>query len=344
MRPLFRFKLYLPIRNKVKQEPILQRIFRINHISAVTNNRGQAVVEYVLLMIVVVSLILGLRGVFSSMNTFMSDMIGGYVSCLMEYGELPSFGIDDSELKQHKDGAGKKCPVPRFSPSANLGGSSTGGTGSGGSGTSNGASNGKNGSGSKSGSSASNGGNGSDGSGGSGGSGSGGSSSGSRGNRGRAGSSPYSRGQISRAGNTGFGKADNPQELNANGKIRAIDVGEGEGSNYEGSSRGRRRSRRTFTEKPKYKALAGKMAEDVQKNVKTPRKPTSTLLAVDEGFRMTVVKRNFTPPERKPELEEKREEEFTFGGFLKWIIIAGIVIACFILFGGQALNYSNSDN
>ncbi len=311
------------------------------------NNQGQAVIEYILLLVIIVSLVLGMRGVFGAMNTFMTDMIGGYVSCLMEYGELPSLGVEDSDLKQHKDGDGKRCPLPSFSAAASFGGGYTGGAGgsSGGSGSGSGSGgNGKNASGSggkggeasKSGSS----GDSSDGDGSSR-SGSSKSSSSRASARGR-GSSPYSRGQISRS--TGFSTADNPQDLNDTSKIKAISAAEDESSDGGDVSGGRRSYRRSSSARPKYKALVGKMAEEVQKSTRVPRKPGSTLLSTDEGYRMTVVKRNFTPPEVKPPPEEKPQEGFGFGNFLKWIIIAGIIIACFILFGGQVMNYSNSDS
>jgi hypothetical protein len=327
----------------VKQEAFFRRFFIRKSVSIVGNNSGQAVIEYVLLLIVVVSLVLGLRGVFTSMNSFMTDMIGGYITCLMEYGELPALGVEENELKQHKDGAGKRCPVPRFVASTSFGNSTGGGSGGpGSSGSANGSGSSKS-SGRNGGKSASKNGDGSDSSDGSSDSKrGGGSSSNSRSSaRGRSSSSPYSRGQISRAG--GFSTADNPSDLNNATKTKALEAPE-EDSGSGDTSRSRRNSRRSARANAKYKALVGKMAEDLQKNVRTPRKPSSTLLAVDEGFRMTVVKRNFTPPEQKPYIEEKPEEGFQFGSFLKWIIIAGIIIACFILFGGQVMNYSNSDS
>lgn len=347
MPSLFRFFLYLPIRNEVKQEAFLRRFFENKLISVVHNNRGQAVIEYILLLVIVVSLVLGLRGVFGAMNTFMSDMIGGYVSCLMEYGELPALGVEESDLKQHKEGDGKRCPLPTFSAAAAFGGGSTGGTGgtggATGGGSGNGSNNGKNGNNGRGGSNASKSGNQSN--------QSADAEDSSRGNgsgsksrtaaRGR-GSSPYSRGQISRTGSAAT--ADNPQDLNDTPKVKAIAGAEEESGGAGDLAGGRRGSRRASPVRPKYKALTGKMAEDVQKSVRIARKPGSTLLAVDEGYRMTVVKRNFTPPEVKPPPEEKPEEGFSFGNFLKWIIIAGIIIACVILFGGQVLNYSNSDS
>ena len=64
----------------------------------------------------------------------------------------------------------------------------------------------------------------------------------------------------------------------------------------------------------------------------------------EEGYRFLPQKRTFNPPKWDAPKEEAKDEGFDFGNFMKWIIIAGIVIAAFILFGGQVMNYSNSDN
>ncbi|MBC7457237.1 MAG: hypothetical protein H7235_03090 [Bdellovibrionaceae bacterium] len=50
------------------------------------------------------------------------------------------------------------------------------------------------------------------------------------------------------------------------------------------------------------------------------------------------------PPQRAvAAVAEEPETEMGFGYFLKWIMIAGIGIAIFIFFGGQIMNYNNSD-
>jgi len=332
----------------VKQEAFFRKLLLNKSTSVVDNTRGQAVIEYILLLVIIISLVMGMRGVFGAMNTFMSEIVGGYVSCLMEYGELPSLGVEEADLKQHKDGAVKRCPYPTFSAATAFG--ATGVSGSGGTGTSGSGGGGGSGVGSKgkdSGKSAGNSGSGSSGSGsGSGdkaengsGSGSGGSS---RGNRGRN-SSPYSRGQVNRAG-SGSSTADNPKDLNNNAKIKSIDEAGGQSEELGDGYGGRRSSRRGAGERSKYKALSGKMAEMLDKGNRVSRKPGSTLLATEEGYRLTALKRTINPPEAKAKVEEQKDESFGFGNFMKWIIIAGILIACFILFGGQVMNYSNSDS
>jgi hypothetical protein len=62
-------------------------------------NSGQALIEYVLILIITVSLVLALVAqVFKPMQTFVQNYMGDYVQCLLETGELPSFGYADAEI------------------------------------------------------------------------------------------------------------------------------------------------------------------------------------------------------------------------------------------------------
>ncbi|MNK85018.1 hypothetical protein D3C87_1048860 [compost metagenome] len=65
----------------------------------VASNSGQALIEYVLILIITVSLILALIAqVFKPMQTFVQSYMGDYVQCLLETGELPSFGYADAAI------------------------------------------------------------------------------------------------------------------------------------------------------------------------------------------------------------------------------------------------------
>lgn len=310
--------------------------------------QGQAVVEYILMLVIIVSLILGLRGVFSSMNDYMSNIMGEYIACLMEFGELPSLGISDSDLKKHETGSGKRCQVPNFSATAAFSGGSGGATG--GASAGGGSGNGKN-------SSNSNGANagdsnknaGKNGSGASGSESSEDSSSGAessanqRGRRSSA-SSPYNSGQISRQGSASV--ADAP-DSNAGGKVKVIEetADAGTGGYDDGSGDSGRDSRRGRAGRDRYKAITGTMAAEIEARSRIVRKPgATTLVATDSGYRLTALKRTVNPPEFKAPAEQKKDDDFSFGNFFKWLVIAGIIIAAFILFGGQVLNYSNRDS
>ena len=71
---------------------------------------GQAVVEYILILAITLSLIIALKNTFKQAGAFFEDYIGAYTECLMDYGELPSFGVSDEDMKQHLS-EGYKCEV-----------------------------------------------------------------------------------------------------------------------------------------------------------------------------------------------------------------------------------------
>ncbi len=59
----------------------------------VTNSQGQAVVEYVLILVVSLGLVLLVATqVFSPLQYFLKDFMGTYVQCLLDTGELPPLG------------------------------------------------------------------------------------------------------------------------------------------------------------------------------------------------------------------------------------------------------------
>lgn len=63
-----------------------------NHLK---DQRGQAAIEYVLLLVVSVSLLILLMfQIFKPMQAFLQAYMGTYVQCLLEYGELPNLSSD----------------------------------------------------------------------------------------------------------------------------------------------------------------------------------------------------------------------------------------------------------
>lgn len=317
-----------------------------------TNHRGQAVVEYILLLVVIVSLILGAKRAFSNVNTFMSNYIGDYVACLMEYGELPSLGVAEADLKKHED-TGKICQTnfgdftfaggvpytgggtgPGGGPTAGPGGRTrSGSTGAGRSNMANSRNSSQNAdrqSSSRRGSesntlrdAAS------------------GSSAGGGGGRG---SSPYSRGTLRRS-SAGYGAGDGVSAAGSE-KVSVIeDPNAGDKERRRGRS-GRYRGNRYVYNNNRYKAVTGRMAEEIEK--KQPKKPPlkkTSVTKIDEGSGIGPTKKAFTPPTAKREVASTNEDSgFKFGNILRWLLIAGMVIAIVIFFGGQLLNYSNSQD
>jgi hypothetical protein len=311
------------------------------------NQSGQAAIEYILLLIVMVSMLFAVKGVFTSMNTFMSDFMGGYVVCLMEYGELPSLGVQSAELKKHSTGSdGKKCEFRKFSSATAAIGGPGGGSGGGsrsGSSTSSDTKKTSPSSNSAAASEASRRSSGKSGKQGgdspsdsrSGGSSSSSSSGDSKAQKG----SPYTEGQINRGGP--YATADRANS--GNNKIKVL---EDEGKKKDEESAGMSSRRRGKYNSSKYNAITGNMAQEIEmKSNKSARKPSSTVVQMsEEGYRFMPYKKTFTPPKTEKYIEEKKDEELGFGKFIKWLIIAGILIACFILFGGQIMNYSNSSD
>lgn len=291
----------------------------------ILNRSGQAAVEYVLLIVVVVSLVLGLKNIFSSFNDFMNAYIGDYVVCLMEYGELPSLGVGDSDQKKHTDGSGRSCNQ-RFAD-FNFGsgrppiarGVAQGATKSANDNASTGGTKDSNYKSSKSG---------------------GDRSEKARQLRSANKSSPYG-GQINRSG--GYGTADADID-NGNKKVRILPD--------EDLSRGLKKERYSAMTKAsqnsggKYKAITGDLAAQIEKN--SGRKPRSNVerirsIASESESRVGPRKRLFTPP-TSIALQEKADgaSDIGFGGIIRWLIIAAMVLGIVIFFGGQILNYSNS--
>lgn len=309
--------------------------------SLVKNQNGQAVVEYVLLLVVIVSMILAAKGLFGGVNKFISDYVGDYFTCLMDYGELPSLGVSETDLKKHASAS--RCKV-KFSIAngASLGGGGGGGGGSSGSGGGSGSKGkvsqnssqasessktyGSKDSKSNSSSRASRSGDGSDSAGG-----------------GSGKNSAYAGGRIKRSSSSGA--SDGASDGDNKTKIiedEAAGSAFGRGDNDRNS--GRRQSAQY-----KYKAItSGQMFDEVEKTSKREdRKPSVKSLSkmsVEEGFRPGPRTNNFIPPERKPAVaSEDADPDFGFGKMMKWLMIAGMVVAIIVFFGGQMMNYSNSE-
>jgi hypothetical protein len=310
-----------------------QNCEKIKLINGSLGQRGQAVVEYVLLLVVIVSMVMAAKGLFSGVNAFIGNYVGKYFACLMDHGELPQLNVAEDKLKQHVVSS-YKCSV-KFSIAngATLTGGGGGSSGVGGttsvktSSKSDSSSTSKN---SNSSSSKNKRGGGVDDS------SSGGGSSGS--------GSAYAKGRIQRS-NSGGGTADGASDGSAS-KTKVIEEDQVGGSAY-----GRRSNDGGGTEYryQKYKAItSGQMFDDIQKKSgREARKPgaqTVSKLAVEEGFRPGPRKNAFIPPERKPAVEtEDIDPNFGFGKMMKWLMIAGMVVAIIVFFGGQMMNYSNSD-
>ena len=326
--------VYHPIRNGVKQ--VLSFKKRLPQIYLVHQQGGQAVVEYVLVLIVSVSLLFLFKGVVKGINEFMYSYMGEYISCLMEYGELPTSGSTETNLNQHSQGgSGKTCDSKFKGFTLAVGKASTGslsGSNRNGTGQSNGNSKGasqsadsknesakdtakNNSENGKSGSSAS-----------------------------AAANSPYTKGSIQRSssGNS-VNTADNGVSTIAQDKVRIISDDESDEARRNRLG-GSTTENRTVYERARYRAITGKQLKDLQAQNKTLRAPTSQILSTtEEEFRMGPRKSTITPPELKATtLDQQDDEQMNFGNFMKWLIISAMGIAIFLFFGSQVMSFVNS--
>lgn len=305
-------------------------------------NSGQAVVEYILIVSIAVALVFILKGAFKGMSSFIDNYLGSYTECLMAHGELPTLGVgnetfsDGSGLKEHLS-SGYTCnsgfkeftlaegrpPVANGNNSSNQASRNASSTNSDGKNSSS----------------------------------SGSSSSGS--------SSDGKDGDKDRAGRNGGGSASGTSDENqirSRGRRAADGYASGgdnrsrlieDGGDEEGAGGGRRRkpreSRIIYRDRARSRAVLGSEAEQlITKSSRSTfkRKPTSRTVAQVEngtapGPRSGLMKQ---PPTKRVIAEETQESGWGFGKMLKWLLIIGIVVALVIFFGGQLLNYSNSDS
>lgn len=315
------------------------------------NENGQAVVEYILLIVVVISLVFGVKKAFSHVDDFISHYIGDYVTCLMEYGELPSLGVAAADQKRHLDGSGKKCDEdfagftfvdgrPSNGGGTGSGGPGTGGTGGTGSGNSNNnsANAGSKNNSSNAGKGGSNDKSGSDGD----------SGSGNDLGRGRSGSrsgkqqSPYANGQINRSNSL----TTNDSYDDGGRKVRVLEEDEEAKKKKKNSGLGGFRSRSGGNYgNDRYRAITGIMQAEMEKTLpRKPRAPASTVVRLkDDSNRLGPYSKVFTPPPVKAApVKEDDNTGFSFGFFIRWLLIAAMILAIIVFFGGQIMNYSNS--
>lgn len=275
--------------------------------SGLSNIRGQAAVEYVLMLVIIVAMIYGLTSqIFRPVNAFLDNYMGKYLECILEMGELPSLGSESTALEDEGCNA-------RFQPGTLANGrppNGSGGAGSGSSSSSNSSTN-KN-------SSSSEGG------------GSGGSSGTYAGSQSRGGSRFLNRGRRPSSGVESGGAA--------NGKVVEIALdGGGSGSFFKGASGG---GSAVIRRKTSSVAISGLTEVERKRLEKKANGEGRSTIVTGESIKPPVKKLMVKkPPERTI---EKEEEPFTIGNFIRIIFIAAIIIALVLFIGGQALQMSKS--
>ena len=313
-------------------------------------------IEYVLLLVISVSLVLMAKSLFTGMGKFMDGYMGKYVRCLMEHGELPTFGAQNPDINKNS-GTSYIC-AKQFSYSVATGFSGNGsgglGGGSSGSGSSSSSNSNRSSNSSNSNSNSSRNRNGED-------------SSASASNGTTSGSSEDSiagrerRRKKSNSADGGGVVGGGSRSSSASGRLRTADgedgssgsnqprvvgeLGKGDGSSASDSEMGRGggRGRRYVT------GISGKLAEEIEKNSKSAQ--TSSKLKSAESRIISESETSLEPQrsfvkriERKVAVEQLEEKTaFSMGQFFKYVLIIALVIVIVIFFGGQLLNYSKSD-
>ena len=271
---------------------------------------GQAIIEYVLMLIISVSLVLALATqIFTPMQEFLKNYMGDYVQCLLEMGELPSLGGEDTTVADEGcnakfDGATIANGRPSKSSDSSSSSSSSSSSDSKGSG----------------------------------GSGSSSDSESSSGSGTYAGSSSRPGGRsamLSRNGGTGMDGG-----ASGSGKETQIPVESGPGGGFFASGTNqviyvRRPSKTTSI------GIAGMSEEDrkkiEKKNISEKRRNVATDGEVGPPPKKLLVK----PPEAKA-IIEKEDSGWSIGNFVRYLFIAAIIIILLLIVGGQALQMSKS--
>jgi len=308
-------------------------------------NSGQAVVEYILIVSIAVGLIVIMKGAFTGMNTFINNYLGLYTECLMAHGELPALGVSDaasfsdgSGLKEHLN-SGYKCesgfkPFTIAAGRPPVGGSTANNQSSQNGGGKSGAkadNNSANATGGSSSSKASK---------------DGADKDKDAVGRNGSGSSPYDEGKIKRSGRS---SADGYASMGSNRTRLIEDDSEGDEAGGRGRKRKPRESRIIYRDSQRTRKLLGQDAEQLVNQTSrstNKRKVTSRAIAIVDGGGLSGPRSGLVkpPPERVIAVEEVKDSGWGFGKMLKWLFIIGILVALVIFFGGQLMNYSNSDS
>jgi len=288
------------------------------------NESGQGVIEYILVLTITVLLIGTFIYQFSSaFRKYANNYFGDYIMCLLETGELPGQAGECKELFSAFDiNAGKTSTGGNFNNSTGGIGAGQGGSNSGSGGTGSNSSSSKNAKNSRSSKNSS--------------SDSGGTSTASTG-----GSEVGVSGGDSSGGLSGKRRTSTPVKstsgdgAGAGGKGREAlkPVAQSSGGDSSSSADGGR-GRKKVLERG-----FGFAGQDEQKEREEER-PATKAVAKDEGEGLRP-KKVAVDTSRKPAAVASNDSgSFTLGGFLRILLIAGILIAIFVVFGSQILAIS----
>lgn len=269
------------------------------------NQKGQAVVEYILALVIIVSIILLISiKFFKPLQGYVNDTLGIYVQCLLETGELPNL---------HSGEASTECTLSNLGGSGGQFGPNAANSKNNGKGNNDKNNSEKNGSNRNS-----------DNSGGSGGSGGGGAYNGYAGSRGGS--------LFSRRG------AQVTENNSKDGKTVEIALNDSGGggffrvSNSVGGYGSNRTSRPNIT-----RELTNAQQKELKEKNRTNKSST-----VEGETRTPSPKKILVKPPPAPKILEQEDEKITFGNYFRYFLIAAIIIIILLIIGGQAMQLSKS--
>lgn len=278
---------------------------KLKNQSSLFNQRGQALVEYVLLLIVTVSILLALiYQIFKPMQAFVKSYMGDYVQCLLETGELPSLGNEASAALLADEGCDSKFDAATLAggrpPKSN---SSAGST-----------------------QSSSN---------------QGASSESDSGEGGGGGTSSASTSSRSSGNNLLIDsmrkKTGTETPVDASGKVTEVPLAEG--TKFYNRKDSYSQDYVTQNSKRTYVGIAGPTEEEKKKQMR--KEGNRRVVASGDDFGSPPKKTVVKPPPSKP-IVEAEDTPLTFGNFFRFLLIAAIIIALIVVLGSQALKIAKS--
>lgn len=272
---------------------------------------GQAVVEYMLVLIITVAIILGTMSQFSdAFKQFLDSYFGDYIACLLETGELPSFGGEgitsgECNAKFETFSIANGRPRTQSSGSGGSGNSSSSGAGQSGSGG-------------------------------------GGDSTNSAGKRNLRSRSFTSGGGSSNAEASSLAANLKPASINGRQNNQSNSGGgdSGGADSSDGGFGGNRKSRkyrtRVITLGDEYltEDAKRKSSKVVSKSKKSKKEKARESLRAAR-FELKV-------PEKRAVASDEDSTGFSVGAIIKFLLIAGIIVAIFLFLGGQAMQIKKS--
>lgn len=264
------------------------------------NQSGQAIIEYILVLTVVVSILLGVMWQFNDgFRKFTNSYFGDYLACLLELGELPALGGTSSG----------ECNYEAFalgdSPGAGLPGDGKG----------------------------------------------------SDDNPSKSGTSPGTSGTSGNSGSgsgggSGAGAAESSGRFGSNfsgssrsGRPAAVVIGTAKEDAYTGSTEASNgRSTRLSGARTTTVQLVDQSGGVIDPFEERKMKNEPVAVAKDSRGDTVKSKKQRVDIVRKTASADRKDEDtkMGFGDFLKWLLIAAIILAIVIFVGGQALQIGKS--